>query len=89
MWITVSLFSALGVVACDGGGGVVGEAQKLAEEGCACEDVGCARGKSIDINKIAVKRSDEVDALDADDKKKFEAAADKAKACWEEMQPAE
>jgi len=25
----------------------------------------------------------------ADAKKKFEAAADKAKACWEEMQPAE
>ncbi len=77
------------LTACDGGGGLVGEAEKLAEEACACEDVGCARGKVSDLNKISVQRSEEVDALSEEDKAKFSAANEKASACRDKLDSGE
>ena len=76
------------LAACDGGGGggLVGEAEKHAEAACACADKACAMKEVAALNKISVTRDEEVSALGEEDKKKYDAAVDKASGCRDEKE---
>ena len=84
MFLTV--VAALALAACGGGGSsIADEAEERSEAACACTGFDCTMEHVAWFNKVGAIQEDDLEALSADDRARYEAARGAAAACQDEL----
>ncbi len=80
-----AVLSGLMAASCGGGGGLAGEAEEWAEKQCACTTFDCTLDATQWFNKISITQEEDLAALGADDRARYDVAHDRSSACQDAL----